>query len=609
MSDGDARHFRIHPAIGFARLGDADRRPKEGCGWFVGPERPAAVLNAAPDGNYSLPFKQGGRVMAQGVRFRVFEYRDGGAWEIVPGDQSHGVEKITWRVQLANRKAAFFRFLGPVGRRSLYGTFLQRFSWLVRNRRVARAERDARLVLDSGPQSIDTDLRGSFRDLLNENSDTKDLIDFLGQLLIDDAGHLIVLGGRGKSVFSPTLKPGVQEARSLTTYANNDGWFDDIADGPVSATLHFTNGQTQEIEQQDGAWIVSAPPDFAAGVRPVRSMWDTLVDVFVRTDTPALRQDVTHRAGTAAQLAAAWDRKRQKLRDEFRPSFTQTIYPILSAAGQLINSHGIPTRTMAHRGLDDSYMAALGGPMSDSALRHRIFERIRPPGKWKYDTTLMPLAHGDLYFDATPGVPLWRKILHRVGQIPGRLLTVSKLQYALLEKWDAGHFDADWAGALTSTAGPISPAGLDEAALREASGGAFVPGIECSWLLTNPKLFAAPFRLARGKVLTRKSYIGAISVRPGAISAQMALPWQADFADCKQEHVIGELVQVAWWPSQRPDDILRGGSEDHEDLGWVGWAPHQDAIPDDSERFHGMVEHWSDFDFIANRADGSIGRQ
>jgi hypothetical protein len=609
MSDGKIRHFRIHPAIGLARLGDANRKPKEGCGWFLGPERPTALVNAVPGGIYSLPFKQGDRVMSQGVRFRVFEYRDGASMEIAPGDRGHDVEKITWHVHLANRKAAFFQFWGPLGRGSLYGTPLQRFSWLVRNRRVPRAERDAKLVLNSGIQSIGSDIRETFVNLCNVNSHTRDFIDFLGQLLIDAEGHLIVLGGRGKSLFVPALHPGVQEARSLTTYANNDGWFDDIADGPVSATLHFRNGQTQEIEKEDGAWLVSAPPDFAPGVRPVRSMWDTLVDVFVRNGTPSLEQDLTHRGGTAAQLAAAWDRKGRKLRDDFRPSFTRTIFPILSAAGQLVNSHNMPSRSMAHRGFTDAYMGSLGGPMSDSALRHKIFERIRSPGKWKYDTALMPLAHGDLYFDATPDSPLWRRILHRVGQVPGRLLTVTKLQYALLQKWDAGCFEADWAGDLNPTTGPISPAGLDEAALREASGGAFVPGIECGWLLTSPEMYAGPFRLARHRVLTQKTYVGAIDIRPGIISAQMALPWQADFADCKQEPVIGELVQVAWWPSQRPDDVLRGGSEDRQNLGWVAWAPDQDTISDDSDRFHGMVDHWSEFDFIANRADGSIGRQ
>lgn len=610
MSDGTGgeRQFRIHPAIGFARLGNAARLPTEGRGWFVGPESPEAVINASPHRSGSQSFKGDGGVLAQGVRFRIFEYRDGGAHEVVPNRDD--VMKITWQVQLVNRKAAFFQFWGPVGRGSIYNTPVQQFSWLARNRHIARHERHDKLTLDSGVCSIESHQPGKLVDLLNINPLTRPFIDLLGQLIVDKAGHLIVLGGRGKSVFVPTLRPGVEEARSLTTYANNDGWFDDVADGPVSATLHFRDGHTQAIAQADGAWVVSAPPDFAPGVRPIRSMWDTLVDVFVRSGTPAITDDLTHRAGYSAQLALAWDRRLGKFQEAFRPSFIRTIYPILAAAGQLISSHSMPTRSMAHRGFGDTYMSALGGPSSDGVLRRKVFERIRPPRKWIYDTTLMPLSHGDLYFDATPDAPLWRRLLHRILQVPGRLLTVSDVQYALLQKWQAGCFEADWdPDNAKSVDAVVTPAGLDEAALREASGGAFVPGIECSWLLTNPKVFRYPFRLAQGRIVTANTFVGPIEVSPGMVTAQMALPWQADFADCKKEPVIGELVQVAWWPWQRPDDVLRGGTANRENLGWTPWAPSQDSIDDDSKRFLGMVDHWHDFDFIAEQSDGSIGPQ
>jgi len=617
MSASDERDFRIHPAIGFARLGNATRMPRDQEGWFLGPERPDAVVNARLNENFSQPFRQDGAVRAQGVRFRVFEYGRGEAQEIIPGSGRTDVERIIWHVRMVNRKAAFFRFLGPLGRRSLYGTPLHRFPWLVRNRHIARQHREDRLVLDTGVQSIRSDERGALVDLWNINPHTRDLIDGLGQMLVDHAGRLVVLGGRGRSVFFPELRPGVAEARSLTTYANNDGWFDDIADGPVTATLYFKNAPPRTIAQDGGAWVVTTPPDFAPGVRPIRSLWDTLIDVYVRHGTPSLAQDVTHQDGTAAQLASTWDRSRGAFADDFRPSFTRTIYPILSAAGQLIAAHSIPSRSMAHRGFTDANMAALGGSGSDSALRRKIFERIRPPRQWKYDTSLMPVSHGDIYLDATPDAPIWRRVLHRLLQVPGRLLTVSELQYALLEKWQAGCFQEDWnldaamaapgSSATTAADQDITPAGLDEAALREASGGAFVPGIECSWILTSPKMYGEPFRLAHGKTVTAKSYVGSIAVNPGIVTAQMALPWQADFADCKKEAVVGELVEVAWWPWQRPDDVLLGGTGNREGLGWAPWAPRQDTIADDSERFRAMVAHWRDFDFIAQRQDGSIG--
>ena len=62
---------------------------------------------------------------------------------------------------------------------------------------------------------------------------------YLGELRTDDAGRLVVLGGRGHS-FAPLGDP-------LTTFANNYGWCDDTSDGPVRATIAllacYTRGQ------------------------------------------------------------------------------------------------------------------------------------------------------------------------------------------------------------------------------------------------------------------------------------------------------------------------------------------------------------------------------
>ena len=52
----------------------------------------------------------------------------------------------------------------------------------------------------------------------------------LGELRTDEAGRLLVLGGLGQS--APRL-PGMR----ATTFANNEGWHDDISDGPVEAAL------------------------------------------------------------------------------------------------------------------------------------------------------------------------------------------------------------------------------------------------------------------------------------------------------------------------------------------------------------------------------------
>ena len=106
-----------------------------------------------------------------------------------------------------------------------------------------------------------------------------------------------------------------------------------------------------------------------------------------------------------------------------------------------------------------------------------------------------------------------------------------------MKKWKDGDFVNDWSGPPKPPT-DINPEGLDRAGLESCVGGAFYPGIEGSWLLRVVYQYTEPFRLD-GSVL-----------KPGDVTKQMAVPWQADFTDCAQE---GDL---AWWPAQRPDDVF-----------------------------------------------------
>jgi hypothetical protein len=599
----EEKTYRIHPAVGFARLGNAERQAQEGRGWFIGPEDPNGGVHRAADGS-SKDFKVEGKILSQGARFRIFEYSaDGTAQDVRAGEGS--VTHITWHVTLENRKAAFFKFLGFVGRNSLYG-FLN--SFFVRNRRF-KNDREERLVLRTARTSIDSLDRNHLVSLLNQHVETQNDIPYLGQICVDEAGRLIVLGGHGKSLFVKEIAPQVTKEPPISTYANNDGWFDDVADGPVTATIHFEDGSVCEVDGESGAWVVSAPPDFAPGVRPVRSLWDTLVDLYVREQGEWLQRDLTHRGTRAALLAQHWDQASGRFSAAFKPSFREDIYPILQTAGRLVSGYQMETRPLAHRGLTAGHIEELGAANSDPVLRRQIFARIRPPDLPGYDTSLMPIAHGDIYFDATSSAPWWQKLLHRFVRIAGRLLTVSPLQYALLKKWADGEFEADWKKGPSRSADSLTPAELDRAALQAVSGGAFVPGIEASWLLTKLDCYAAPFRFKPGHRLAQRRWVNDIKIRPGFVTQQMALPWQADFADCKKEIVLGEKPQVAWWPWQRPDDVLMGGTGDRTGRGWEAWAPHQDDIEDDGKRFAHMVEHWHDFKFLVEIPDDNVTPQ
>jgi hypothetical protein len=84
----------------------------------------------------------------------------------------------------------------------------------------------------------------------------------------------------------------------------------------------------------------------------------------------------------------------------------------------------------------------------------------------------------------------------------------------------------------------------------------------------------------------------------------MALPWQADFADCKQEDEDDIGTTWGWWPAQRPDEVA------------VGQGPRQtwtrsraggnaDALDDDAERHRWMVDHWAKLGFVMRKGRSS----
>src|SRR5690349_15679731 len=104
--------LKIHPSIGVARVGDAD----PSAGFFIGAEFPRGTATGAADGAGSAvpPFRVGGKIKRQAARFRIFHYPPGEVPVEVNVDNP-AVDKIEWTVHLANKKAAFFQFIGQLG--------------------------------------------------------------------------------------------------------------------------------------------------------------------------------------------------------------------------------------------------------------------------------------------------------------------------------------------------------------------------------------------------------------------------------------------------------------------------------------------------------------
>lgn len=474
--------IKIHPAIGIARLGNS---PK---GFFIGPEKPG--VHSRPPGGYRDAQR---RIKRQAARFRLFGYDKNGKLvrEITSADA-----RIEWTVHLANRKAASKQFDGLNPNAPL------------RNSTVADR---ATLIIDpgarslSGPNKVETFDIGEFLGTVVP----------LGEIRSDRKARLLVLGGFGHSA-SPTKPP-----RPLTTFANNDGWHDDVSDGPVTATVTFKRGG--KTFKAVGAWVIVGAPRYAPPLDNVITLYDVLLQVAV--DKLGLR------------LPA-------------KPSFTRHIYPLLLRAINMQWVSGMITSAHAH-----ATLSAVIPPPASASARLAIFNKMRDPatpGADKSEPSDMPMIHSDFY-PAESNEPLTR------------------IQYEALKKWKDGDFINDWSGPPVPSR-LITPKGLDRAGPESCVGGAFFPGIEASWLLRDTYLYSEPFRL------------DPTNLKPGDITKQMAVPWQADFNDCAQE---GDL---AWWPVQRPDDVFpeAGGPQ-------VPWTRNTVSSMSD------MVKNWHRLGFIVKK--------
>jgi hypothetical protein len=233
--------YKIHPAIGVARVGNSESA------FFVGPESPGSAgveIDADGVGTPLTSYKEGGRVKRQAARFRVFAYEQDAAGSLQLVGEVGADVHVEWSVDLTNRKAALDRSVSPAEPRNAGVT--DRDSLVIRGAQPATV---------AGPGHGPVVVSGTFLG--------KDV--YLGEIRTDGTGRLIVLGGRGASGSVPPGEP-------LTNFANNDRWHDDVSDGPVSATVTLS-GQAP-VEVHEPAWVVVAPPDFAPTVDATVSLYD-----------------------------------------------------------------------------------------------------------------------------------------------------------------------------------------------------------------------------------------------------------------------------------------------------------------------------------------------
>ena len=223
-----ATTYRIHPAIGIARVGNS---PND---FFIGPERPSEFLD--PDGGFK---DDQCRVKRQAARFRVYaNHDDGSTSELTAADA-----EISWTVHLANNKAAY----------------------------PGRGNSAGQLKIDPGLRTLATPNGRALFDTGTITFTGQPTVTVpLGEIRTDDDGHLLVLGGSGHSA-SPA-------GNGIANFWASVGWFDDVSDGPVTASITLHGGGVHSAE---GAWVIVAPPKYAPHQDSITSLYDRILQQMI----------------------------------------------------------------------------------------------------------------------------------------------------------------------------------------------------------------------------------------------------------------------------------------------------------------------------------------
>jgi hypothetical protein len=322
--------YKIHPAIGIARVGDHLDA------FFIGPELSYAaelagadeLIGASPvdlDANGGdVPFttyKKDGHIRRQGARFRVFAYDRAADGTLTNPQEVIAAANtvITWTVELCNRKAAWEQRIGEPGRR---------------NSDVADR---SKLIVGPVKQSISGARQASAAFVGQFSGHSAQAMDVnLGMLRTDADGRLIVLGGFGRA-FNDGTNPNLTSGN----FGNRDGWTDDIADGPVTAQIEIDGAVANAVP----ARVIVGPPDFAPGVAQPVTLYDAV-----------------------SQVAAAFG-----LPDSAMPSFASDVLPVLSRCNNLRWVNGLSLWGKLHKMMKDDWKNLSNGTdPATVALRGQI---------------------------------------------------------------------------------------------------------------------------------------------------------------------------------------------------------------------------------------------
>lgn len=586
--------YKIHPAIGIARVGDSEE-------YYIAPEEAGGLpASYSTDPKPRQTFRDDqDKLLRQAAQFKIYQYSEENPGGVVVTPGQNGVKSIKWTTWIASKKASWFQFMQQTG--SGMGPYTAGVNvpdppanapyvykndegyetnnannpftssgnrpegydpnaptWPTDNSKPSNPLRynlslgtsndpttmdDAnrqQLILDPGPITLDDinqsenfDLDPETYPFLSELNPFP--IKTLGSAQTDANGNLIVLGGFGNSGSTS------DNGSMITAYANNEGWFDDIADGPVTAVIVMDDNT--EITVDVPAWVSVAPPAYAPQIINQVNLYDDIYDIYVRelNANPALFNN-------------------GKFQEDYQPNYYSEVQPILMRPDLYQYVASLPSiGTNNHFDIINDSAEQFAG-FAAKYLRGRGSQGDPASGPAENQPSLMPLLAGDNPIS---------------NFTASKFLGLTATQFFILSQFVNGNADKN--NPPQEAAGSA----LDKAQLQNCVGGAFCPGIEITWITRNTSIYnplPANFdasdlfrinmkpldQLTKGKLSLTNGANNDYSdgLEPGDLTKYMAQPWQADFNECSIQNIntVGAnkppvqngQVNIWWWPAQRP---------------------------------------------------------
>ncbi len=610
--------FRIHPAIGLARVGNSEE-------YYLGPET-IAGLDVPDNGEIKggLPIKPGtedtpiqssdlrdaeGAMKRQAARFKIYQYPKEGAdqypapegEEIQIGSRVNGkkVVDILWTVHVANKKANCYQLDESDGLEAYDNENHPPVRNLGFGKNLDAENRLKQLMIDPGPRAISKKVYDAY---LKEQSEERsecstpltNPFEFAqsSTATIWEKGAIQKIADYPQSFpddhFSPTYTPSdynCPNQRSIQTlgsleidkqgrlivlggFGKATGWY--RADGSPSPLDDDVNNNGWFDDASDGpvnaTLVLEGEDNETEEVMVTGSAWVVTADPSYAPQTlnvVSLWDDVFNTFVQSINLLPDLyqshsfhqnGNRYNNYNQDYLPGFSDQVQPIFISASLQRWNTNLPEFAIK---IHDKIGEIKAHEDADTTYMSGLtFIRNPFDPEQSYVGALMPLSLGD------------------AGK---SFLSVTETQYFFLTQWDA-HSTQLPEKKITLGPGEF----LDKAVLANCLGGRFNPGIEITFICRVPELYiedwrtqgTGPFRIDQKPLnywTARKDKPFLTSgwfpfsdkgVEPGDMSKFMAIPWHTDYNSCATHTTYPATINqgnpntLYWsWPAQRPVSV------------------------------------------------------